>query len=141
MSKLTEQLREIKVFNPHHFYEHGQVHVDYYPTVGVRTDHWAVVQEGFTTDPDRYQARAVRIIGGASVPDVGPWSANGNMTFSGYRARPDETRRAAGLRLAQEWAAERYGITEWKRDPFGSYGSAEYVSARLAELKQQLKER
>lgn len=35
---------------------------------------------------------------------------------------------------AAAWASEKFGIKEWTRDPFGSYGPAEFVQRRLKEI-------
>lgn len=128
MSRFTDELRALKVANPHGFYGKGHVFIAYTPADygrGGRGAHWQVHRPGFETDPG------------------GDWYNHGRKTFQVWAAHGKshaETKRAV-LAEAQAWASERYGITEWKRDPFGSYGDAEFVTHRTKELKAGLKER
>lgn len=64
-------------------------------------------------------------------------------TWSDYGAKVFLTRQGPGspherrmdaLREAQKWAQQEFGILEWAKDPFGSYGDAPFVKARLAYL-------
>ncbi len=129
MSKLTDALRDCRVFNDHEFFnEKGQVWVAYNAADGGRggrAAHATVYRRGYKTHPD------------------GHWRDYGNKTFSSYsERRPEGTSpKAHCIALAQAWAAERYGVTEWARSPFGGYGDAAFVKARLAALKVQIKAR
>jgi hypothetical protein len=125
MSKLTESFRAVGVINPHDFYGHGNVFITYAPTEGGRVwgARWRVARPGFQTDPKA------------------AWYDYGNKTFqvwAPYGEKHSEVKRAV-LAEAQAWASQRYGITEWKRDPFGSYGDAEFVVNRIKELKAQIR--
>jgi hypothetical protein len=54
------------------------------------------------------------------------WYDYGARTFSG--------RKKEALSEAQAWATDRFGIKVWVRDPFGSYGEAEFIKKRIKEL-------
>lgn len=120
MSKLTDDIRELGVYNSHEFYNgnapEGQVYISWRGSDGrspIGYD-WIVHRVGYKTDP-----------GGA-------WYNYDNKVFAGYGGREGK---AKALAEAQEWAGKRYGITEWKRDPFGTFGSAGFIKQRIAELK------
>ncbi len=125
MSKLTDMLRSVGMFNAHLFYNgaepSGQVYIAYTPaTYGMAalSPYWTVVRVGYKTDPR------------AGFP------TNGNKMFVvASMGATHAKRKTAALAEAQKWAFERYGIQDWKRDPFGSWGSAAFIDARLAELK------
>jgi hypothetical protein len=129
MSKTTDMLRSVGVFNDHGFFDgdgvRGTVWITYVSDRGRGgVGCYASMQrKGHKTDPN------------------GPWYHHGNKALRSFRTpRPaNTTERAHCIALAQEWASERYGITEWARTPFGGYGDAAYVKARLAELKRQAK--
>jgi hypothetical protein len=127
MSKLTNELREAQIINTGDFYaEKGQVYIGYTPAETGRASRsacWRVYRTGYKTDPE------------------GAWYDYGNKTFlvwAKYGEKHSEVKKRV-LAEAQEWAEKRYGITEWKRDPFGSYGDAIYVKARLKALKAKIK--
>lgn len=127
MSALEDQLRTLRVYNDHGFFNGaepaGQVWLGYNPREprGVRGAYWGVYRKNVKTDPE------------------GPWYFYGNKAFSAWDRGPNgESPRALALKRAQEYCAEQYGITEWKRTPFGGYGDAGFVKARLAQLKAQL---
>lgn len=125
MSKLTDLLATVGVRNEHAFYNGrtpaGRVFITWTGSGGRSPIgfYWTIRDVGGLTD-DR-------------PADTREWYSNGNRIF---HALGDK---AEALAQAQEWASIRYGITEWKRDPFGSYGDATFVSARLAALKDQAK--
>lgn len=129
MSKLTDMLRSVKVYNAHEFYNgaepSGQVYIVYTPaTYGLAalSPHWTVLWVGHVTGPlGEYRPYNHRV-----------WVTGGRGSFA--------DRKAAALAVVQQWATERYGITDWKRDPFGSYGSGAFIDARLAELKAAAKQ-
>lgn len=123
MTATLALLNSVGVQNDHGFFNGadpaGQVWIGY-NTSAPRSpvgSWWAVYRRGYKTDPK------------------GDWYRYGNKAFSAY-GRAD---RAPKLAAAQAWAGERYGIQEWKRTPFGSYGDAAFVTARLAELKAEAK--
>lgn len=140
MGKLTESLRPFRIFNAYQFYaggtdqktgapnETGRVFISYRPQ-GVGRDMtvaaWMVYRVGYKTNPD------------------GPGYDHGNKSFTLPNAGMDVTlkeRKAEALAEAQKWAGEKYGISEWAKDPYGSYGEAEFVKARVKELKAAVKE-
>lgn len=121
MSKFTESIRYIGVFNAHGFAGHGNPFITYCPSttgLGSRYAQWAVIRPGYKTDPD------------------GHWMDYGNKVF------PVACTAAKELQLdaAKEWAAARYGIKEWAKTPYGSWMDAGFVKRRVSELKQQLKQ-
>lgn len=124
MTRLQDELREAGVRNEHGFFNgdepSGQVWLAYYPRIprDVLGPHWTVYQRGTKTNPD------------------GLWYHYGNKVFSAFHPGDNgESPRAAALKTAQAWAGARYGISDWKRTPFGGYGDAQFVEARLAELR------
>lgn len=79
------------------------------------TPGWMVSGINFKTDP------------------VGHWLNNGNKKFSGF-PKP----RAEWLEDAKKWAGEKYGITEWERDPFGDWQDKRVMDAirnKISERK------
>lgn len=110
MSKLTEQLREKRVSNPYDFYN-GQPYITYHShdRRSCTPSCWAVIKRGLT------------------LSDA--WHDYGARTFSGFGNRK------GALAEAQAWAAERFGIKVWARDPFGSYGDADFIKQRIKELR------
>lgn len=123
MSKLTDSFHEVGVHNAWEFYGRGTPFIAYRPQEGVFGSRWQVVRPGFKTDPSAH------------------WSDHGYKTFTVFgqdgatHARKKELARGE----AEEWASERYGINEWKKDPFGSYGEASFIDARIRELKTAVK--
>lgn len=115
MSKLTEQFRNVGIYNAWEFYGVGRVYIDRQTTFGRSPipSAWKVIRPGYKTDPEG-------------------WHYDGHKAFS-YAER-DGSKQA--FEEAKAWASERYGVREWKRDPFGAYGEAQFVVARIAELKQ-----
>jgi hypothetical protein len=118
VSKLTESFREVGVHNPYEFYGKGNVFLQFRPSDSRRcvTSAWGVHRPGFKTAPD------------------GHWTDYGDKYFHGPF-------RGEALVEAQEWAGKRYKIEEWARDPFGCYGDASFVKARVAALKAEVKEK
>jgi hypothetical protein len=107
VKKLTKpQLQEQKkIFNPHDFCKvgGGRLFISYQPRpqgrMGIGSiPGWKVVGIRFHTDPE------------ADFLD------HGCKRFTcGTRDKE------AGLAEAKAWATEKYGITEWIRDPFGAW--------------------
>jgi hypothetical protein len=121
VSKFTEQLREIRVFNDYEFAGHGNVYISYVAADRGRGGHgakWKVHRAGFRTDPKA------------------PWYEYGDKAFNVWGGRA----RAEVLAEAQAWAGAKYGIKEWARTPFGSYMDAAFVTRRMAELKALIKQ-
>lgn len=120
MSKFTDSLRGIDIYNPWSFAEHGQPFISYHAQTNRRScllSKWVVSRRGFKTDPS------------------GPWYDHGDKSFVACRADKEDR-----LNEAKAWASERYGIKEWAKTPFGSWMDADYVKRRVSELKQQLKQ-
>jgi len=111
-SKVITRLRELKVFNPYDFYQ-NQPYIYRRVSGGSRDvvpSSWNVVKRG------------------TSLSDA--WYDEGEMAFV-YQGYSDVQNK---LVEAQKWASVKFCIKEWMRDPFGSYGSKEYVERRLKEL-------
>jgi hypothetical protein len=115
VSKLTESFREVGVYNLHEFYGKGNVYLHFHPSDSRRcfTRGWGVFRPGYPTDPKAH------------------WMDYGNKYFHGGF-------RGEALVQAQAWAGKRYGIKEWARDPFGGYGDAAFVKARVKTLKAEV---
>lgn len=65
---------------------------------------WSVGSPFFKTNPD------------------GAWYEYGRQTFSlGFAEQTHSTRKASALKKAQEWAATKYGVTEWAKNRMGDY--------------------
>jgi hypothetical protein len=112
MSKLTDKLRERGVFNPHNFYGPQ-------PYIGQRV-------KGGSRDvvPSSWQVHKAGLSLSTAWYDYGAKS----FSYSGVASRKE------ALAEAIAWASERFGIKNWAKDPFGSYGDAEYIRNRIKEL-------
>jgi hypothetical protein len=129
MSKTIDLLRTAGVFNDHGFFDGSD---------GPRSEVWVAYFSDLSRGGHGRYARVYRR--SHETDPAGPWYHNGNKAFYGVtRTSEGMTQRAHCLALAQEWAGEQYGITEWARTPFGGYGDAGFVKRRLAELKEQAK--
>lgn len=144
MSKITDELRRLGIFNDHGFcYESGPVNeiysivrpeppmieglpavipfVSYVPAEtgrGYRSPCWRVTRGHFVTDKSAH------------------WSDNGKKTFTVHRREEKAEQLAAAL----AWASECYGIVEWAKTPFGAYAPKPFVKARLKQLRELAKE-
>jgi hypothetical protein len=111
VSKLTEKLRTVGVFNPYGFYgDHPYIGSRAREARACRCAAWMVHKKNEVLDNAwyNYGARA--------------------FTHGGRESKKK------ALADAQAWASDKFGIKEWARDPFGSYGEASFVKARVAEL-------
>lgn len=150
MSKLTDELRSKGIFNSYSFaYERGRVNDNYPferptpPTIegiphpipivsyskgdsgrAFRPAQWMVSQPGVVLDPKcHWQDKQYD----GSCPVVfGLWGAPG-ITKANQRKQVEQ--------IALQWARDRFGIQDWIKNPFGEYMPAEFVKARLAQLK------
>lgn len=124
MSRFTDQLRTIRIFNAHNFAGNGNVYISYTPRGDGRSMHspeWGIYRPGYQTDP------------GA------PWYDYGNKKFLLFtHGATHAERKAAALALAKGWASQKYGITNWAKTPFGDWMEAEFVKNRTAALKRLL---
>lgn len=121
MSKLTDSFKTAGVFNTHGFYQ-GRPYIWYRPTGMSRSMIYAA---WMISPPKGKQFK-------------GHWMDNGCKSFEVLIA-PGEThnqRRRSSFLQAQEYATRVLKITEWEKDPYGSYGEATFVLERIAELKQ-----
>ena len=121
MSKLTEQLRSLGIYNPHIFAGIGNVLIHYTPADNGRggsAAKWVVARPGFATDPKA------------------SWYDYGNKTFVVIGRENKNVK----LDEAKRWASAKYGIKDWARTPYGSWMDAGFVKKRLAELTDQLKQ-
>jgi hypothetical protein len=121
MSKLTDQLKTLTIYNGWEFAGNGIPYIEYVGSDNGRlTAHyayWHVIRPGFKTDPANFHRG---------------WSKEFTVTCREEKAK--------ALAEAQAWAGERYGITEWAKTPFGTYMDAGYVKTRIEELKKKLGE-
>lgn len=121
MSKTTDLLGTVGVVNDHGFFNRqGLVWIDYTPADNGRGGHGGyatVFGQGVKTNPG------------------GHWQDYGRKTFRMRDNPVGVTLKAYRVGLAQVWATERYGVKEWARTPFGGYGDAVFVRARLKELR------
>ena len=109
MSKTIDKMRERGVYNAYDFYA-DKPYISYctHERRSCIPNGWSVCKRGLN-------------LGQA-------WYDNGRRSFSAFGNRKQ------ALAEAQEWAGKKFGILEWARDPFGSYGEAAYVKARVKEL-------
>jgi hypothetical protein len=119
---VLDDFRAAGVVNSWEFYGHGRPYISYVSGGGrgQLSSRVQVVRPGYRTDTSA----------NAHFLD------NGHKTFELYH-HPGTTseRKTAAIAEAQTWAGARYGISEWARDPFGSYGEAAFVKERVHELK------
>lgn len=85
---------------------------------GYKSACWQVVQGSIPTDPN------------------GHWRDHGYITFSVY-ARDEKQPR---FEEALAWASDYFGVTEWKKDPFGDWIPADFHAARTKQLTDWIKE-
>lgn len=106
-STIVEKMRAVRVFNQYEFYK-DQPYMFYakYESRAMTVAGWRVTKRGLKLDD--------------------AWYNHGCKPFHGKmkESLPD----------AQAWASKRFGVKAWARDPFGGYGPAEYVEARVAQL-------
>jgi len=114
VSKLTTDLRRINIYNPYDFYG-DEVYLSHRSAEprAVSPAAWLVTKKG--------------------VPLGSHWSDGDSKSFS-HVGQPLGPEGKATLALAQAFAAERFGVTGWARDPFSGYGPAVYVAEHLAFL-------
>lgn len=112
MSKLTDKLRERGVHNSWEFYG-NEVYISFRANQGSRD-----------VLPSRWNVRKP----GVSLSDA--WYDNGCKSFGSSRC----IGKAAILEGAKKWASEKFGIKEWAKDCYGSWGEAGYVRRRTEEL-------
>lgn len=117
MSKLTEALRTVGVYNSHEF-ANARPYIEYFPNDNGRggmSARWCVYRKG-------------------DVPEN--WRSSATKTFIVLDGGPFAEVKARKLEAAKTWVSEKYGIKEWARTPFGTWMDAEFVKTRLAELKE-----
>lgn len=112
-SKTVERLRAVRVFNAYGFYDET-------PYI------WRRVRDG---SRDVFPSAWLVTRRGLEL-GTGAWHEQGARWFS-YSSSTG-SRQAFAEALA--WASKLFGVAEWSRDPFGSYGPADYVQRRLAAL-------
>jgi hypothetical protein len=120
MSKFTEQLKQLKIYNSYDYAGKGQVYISYTCSGGglgkVRV--WQVIRPGFKTDPEA------------------SWYDYGCKTFVVF-GKVDKQEK---LEEAIKWATLKYEINVWIKSPYGDWMDKEFVQKRNKELKAQLKE-
>lgn len=119
MSKKQEAFRAHQIYNSHGICERGggRVFLSYTPQGDGRSlvyPHWSVVGVKHNTDPSAH------------------WMHYGCKTFSGKL-------RSHAFDEAKAWASGKYGIKEWRRDPFGGWQDAEVLkrAEAIAGTKQR----
>lgn len=113
-SKLRETLAARRVFNPWGFYG-PQPYITYYgykPRGGCVAG-WRVIARG------------------KKLSDA--WYDRGARSFT-VLGRADK---AVKLAEAQAWAADRFHVEMWGKDPFGGYGPAGFIEKRIAQILAQ----
>lgn len=123
-----DTFRDAGIRNSWEFYGHGRPYISFESGggPGQLSSRVQVTRPGYRTDNDK-NAHFLN---------------NGRKTFELYHHQGTASeRKAAAITEAQTWAGARYGIGEWARDPFGSYGDATFVKERVAEIKAQAAER
>lgn len=106
MKQTKTTLRAIKIYNSCDIALHSPRSERFYIgyTAGensrlCRAPKWSVVGIGFKTDPDAH------------------WADYGCQTFDVYGKENKEPK----LKEAMVFCMNKYGITEWEKDPFGNY--------------------
>lgn len=110
MSKLTDQFRARGVYNEYEFFGE-QPYITYHAGDngrGGRSARYMVFKRGV----DLGQA----------------WYDNGGRAFLRWGDRRE------ALAAAQKFVTERFGITEFARCPFGSFGDSTFIKARIKEI-------
>lgn len=121
--KLTKAiLREHGIINPYDLCKAGR------DKVAVVYRHQEL---GRMNQPARWQVMGV----GFQVDPDGPWYNYGAKTFivGSHRNETHAQSKERQRQAAIAWATERYGITEWERDPFGDF-QAKATMDRVREL-------
>lgn len=117
MSKLSETLRRMKIYNTHdlliRYGEKGKtdISVSYSPAHSVFPGRYQVYSPSHKTDPNGF------------------WADYGRKSFSGNSK--------ATLEKALVWATEKYGITEWAADPTGGGKVPKIVRDRAVLMAKQ----
>jgi hypothetical protein len=108
---------KLSIFNPHDFCRvgGGRVWICYLAQT-----------TGRGSMPARWQVAGV---GGIRTDPSGPWYNYGAKTFVCNSAS-----RNAQLDAAKKWAGEKYGITEWVRDPFGDWQDAKVYAEVIRRM-------
>lgn len=115
MSKFTDALRTIKVFNDYEFFQ-DQPWITRYmgESRGFAAARWCVYRRG-------------RKLGTAWYEHDGRWFA-----YVGREAA------VVALAEAQSWAGKEFGVKAWAKGPHGAWGPADFVKRRTAELKAKI---
>ena len=122
MATLIERLRERHVFNESEFY-------------GAAPFLWRRSTAPRDVTPAAWcvAKRDVDLSVHDGAGGKGVWYQHGDKWFS-YVGAIRSASAAAALAEATAWASARFGVKAWLRDPFGSYGPADYVERRINEL-------
>lgn len=103
----------------------GKVFISYVPEEtgrSYRAAGWNVCGIGFKTDPD------------------GWWGNHGAKTFDVHAFRTYEMThheaKAAAFEAAKAWCVEKYGLTEWVKDPFGGYQTPDVIERMEKAIKE-----
>lgn len=110
--KIRELLKRKNIYNSWDFAGKGNVYITRHAQYSCFSAKWSINRNGFKTDPDAH------------------WSDNYCKTFT-IMCRSDVK---SVLKKAQDWAGNRYNITDWSLNPFGDYMDTNFIKARLEEL-------
>jgi hypothetical protein len=118
MSKLTETLRTVGVFNPAIFNgRQPYIWVHAYTGRGSYGHAWVVTKRGEDISDPKAN-----------------WHEKPNRWFGypgGRKTGPDSL---LALDEAKAWASERFGVEKWAKDPYGCSAPAAFVAGRTAYL-------
>ena len=109
MSKLSDALRERKVFNDYEFFG-NQPYVIYRPQKNWSSSGWIIFKRGESLG-DRY--------------------SDGGGFFILVWGRRDK---AEKFEVAKKYMRDQFGITELAKAPTGGWGDAEFVKRRIKEI-------
>lgn len=123
MSKRTDAWRAVRLYNIHGFYA-GRPYISYQAGENGRVYRpagWRVYKQGENLATH--------------------WMDSGARVFTihGQPGTRLTERRWAAHSEAVRWASERFGISDWMKDPYGGWGEAAFVKARIRDLNEQLK--
>lgn len=139
MSKLTDRLNKYGFFNSSNFaHDRGVLNNKYQlerPTPRCRkyVDHHIVPIISYSPGQRgrAYECACWQVSQGSIPTDPNAhWRDYGRKTFDVYHKDDKNPQREAAI----AWASEHFGVTEWKREPFGSLMPVEFVDARLKQL-------
>lgn len=116
-NKIIEAFRKRRVFNEHTFYV-DRPYIFYRPRSPWHLQAWGVSKRNVKLS-DHWEDNGVKYF---------------EVHFSGNPNDPFPIQKKQALAQAMLFALQKFGVTEWAQDPFGSYGENAYVESRVAEI-------